>query len=250
MKVTGCIVTYNNLDTIQTCINSIIKYTKNIDFQLYISDNGSIDGTVEWIAINHPEIKIMKNDANLGFGEGHNRILRYLDEGYHFIINPDIIIHDNIIKKSVDFMEKNFDVAMMTPKILNKDGSEQYLPKRAPTIRYVMLSKLKYFTDYRKEYTRQLECFDHPVEIEFCTGCFLCIRTELFKQIKGFDKRFFMYFEDADLSRRVLKKGQIIYNPEMFVYHEWNRDNVKTFRGRLRFLKSLICYFLKWGIKF
>ena len=105
------------------------------------------------------------------------------------------------------------------------------MPKRNPTLRYVLLSKFPRFKYLRKEYTRENEKISQPAEIDFCTGCFFGIRTKDFINTHGFDRRYFMYMEDADLSRKIKKKSKIIFLPGIYVYHEWKRDNIKSIRG-------------------
>lgn len=249
MKNTGCIVTYNNIETIEECLRTLYNYISDDSLTLYVSDNGSTDGTIELIRSNFPQVVIIENKANLGFGKGHNRILPYLTGMYHFVINPDLIFTSNVIKELVTFMENNLDVAMVTPQILNLDGSIQYLPKKNPTIRYLLISKIWPFYFLRKEYTREQETLNQTIDIDFCTGCFFCIRSKCFLEVKGFDDRYFMYFEDSDLSRKIHKKYEIKYYPSVSVYHKWKRENVRSLRGIIRYLHSMILYFTKWGWK-
>ena len=251
MNITGCIVTYNNADCIEICINSLFRCFKKYSFTLYISDNGSTDGTVELIEKRFPDVILINNRKNLGFGMGHNQILPTINHGYHFIINPDIYVDSDVMGNLIDYMEENPDIGIITPLIKNVDGSIQHLPKRTPTIRYLGLSKLPGFHYLRKEYTRENENLTQPTEISFCTGCFFCIRSALLKEISGFDKRFFMYFEDADLTREVRLSGyKIVYYPFTYVIHRWKRDNVKSLKGIFREIYSMIKYFNKWGWRF
>lgn len=246
MNVTGCIVTYNNGSIISGCIESLIKFTKNVPLQLYVSDNNSTDGTVELLQKVYPEVKVICNKKNLGFGQGHNRVLDYIHSKYHVVINPDVIIDMDVISTLVDYMERHPEVGMISPKVLNLDGSQQFLPKKDPCIRFVILSKFKPFKNYRKKYTMEGVHFHGPTEVESCSGSFFVIRTEIFKRLKGFDKRFFMYYEDADLSRRVRKEAKLIFYPECYIFHGWKRANTKSIKGIGIFLKSMIQYFIKW----
>ncbi|MCM1466644.1 MAG: glycosyltransferase family 2 protein [Alistipes sp.] len=250
MKVTGSIVTYNNGNIIYECIKSVLEQTQGVDFTLYVVDNGSTDRTLEIIKNNFDgQVKIIENGRNLGFGRGHNRVIEEAESDYHAVINPDITLAEDTIAVLCRYMEENSGVLMATPKILNEDGTEQYLPKYCPTIRYVMISKLKPFRYLRKRYTREEENFTKPVEVEFCTGCFFVARTALLKELKGFDPRYFMYCEDADLSRKVRRKGKIIFYPWACATHKWGRDNTRSFKGVFRFLSSLFKYFCKWGFQ-
>lgn len=248
-KVTGSIVTYNNSDIIEQCICSILEYTSELDFTLYVVDNCSSDNTVELINEKFPQVKVIRNEENRGFGHGHNQVLDIIDSEYHSIINPDITFTQTVYEPMIEYLEANKDVDMITPKICNDDGTQQHLPKYCPTVRYVIISKFKPFKYLRRRYTRQDENLNKPTEVEFCTGCFSMIRTDVFKSLKGYDTRFFMYCEDADLSRRVRQQGKIIFYPEVSVVHKWKRDNTGNLKGIMRFLSSLMKYFLKWGIK-
>lgn len=246
IKVSGCIVTYNNSDIIMKCINSLLENTRAYSFSLFISDNDSKDDTVKRIQEKFPGVKIIQNDNNLGFGQGHNRVLDVINTDYHVVINPDVIIDTDVISRLVNFMERNPDVGMVSPKVLNPDGTEQFLPKKDPSLKYVILSKFKWWAHFRNEYTMQNFVFEKPTQVQSCSGSFFVIRTELFKKVGGFDKRFFMYYEDADLSRRVREKAKLVFYPESYIYHVWHRENVKNLRGIIIFLRSMVKYLIKW----
>lgn len=248
LKVTGCIVTYNNSDIILGCIESLLRETKGVDFKLYVVDNHSTDGTVELIREHFPQLTILEQGKNSGFGHGHNQVLPIIESEYHAVINPDIYVEGDVISGLVAMLEEHRDVIMATPKILNEDGTEQFLPKKDPSIRYVIMSKFKPFRYLREEYTRQNEEDGSAMEIEMCTGCFFVIRTEIYRKLKGFDTRYFLYCEDADFSRRARKLGKIVFWPYVSATHKWSRANTRSIKGVMHFLTSLFKYFLRWGV--
>lgn len=248
IKVSGGIVTYNNADIICGCIESLLRETRGVDFQLYIADNSSTDNTVQLIKEKFPQVILLEQDKNMGFGHGHNVIVDSVKSDYHAVINPDIYVEGDVISALVHMMEENQDVVMSTPKILNEDGTEQFLPKKDPSIRYVILSKFKPFRHFRTEYTRQLEEDGNAMDIEMCTGCFFVMRTEVFRKLGGFDRRYFMYCEDADISRRARKLGRIVFWPYVSATHKWSRANTRSMKGVCRFLTSLFKYFIRWGV--
>ncbi len=257
MKITGGIVTYNNSKTIERCIRSVLEETSrknsgfDYDFKLYVYDNGSTDETVEIIEREFPEVTLIKDTKNRGFGAGHNAIIKRVSSEYHFVINPDIYIDMDSIGALTEYMTTNPKVGLITPKILNNDGTEQYLPKYCPTVRYVFVSKLPGFHFLRRRYTRQAEELNEPTDIEFCTGCFFGARTIYLKRLRGFSNRYFMYCEDSDLSRRVREgRKKIVFYPYATAYHNWQRDNTGNLKGIYRFIRSLLVYFKKWGWEF
>lgn len=246
VPISAGIVTYNNEKEIVPCLNTLIEYTRDLDIEIYVFDNHSKDHTITLIHRYFPEVHLIESDENYGFGYGHNQILKRLTSKYHMVVNPDIQFTRGVAEKLSGFMERYPKVGIVTPKIKNMDGSEQFLPKKDPRFSYVILSKLKPFRHFRDEYTRAEEVFEKPTRILSSTGCFFMIRTEVFRKNHGFDERFFMYFEDADLSRRVREKSAIVFYPNAKVYHAWKRDNTRSLKGIRIFSTSMLKYFWKW----
>jgi len=247
IKVSGCIVTYNNREYIEECIRTTIENTKGVDFKLYISDNMSTDSTVTNIKEKFKDVIVIANKENNGFGAGHNRIIREIDSKYHVIINPDIVMDKDTITELVNYMEDNPGVGMITPKILNMDGTEQHLPKLNPKIKYLLGGRVGCLKRYRSEYTMEDKEIKEPIEIDFCTGCFMIVRTELFKRVNGFDDRYFMYFEDADLTREINKYAKVKFYPDTYVYHKWDRSSSKKIKYLIIHIQSMFKYFRKWS---
>lgn len=247
--VSICIVTYNNADKIRNTIKSITKYT-GLPYTLYISDNGSTDDTVKIILEENPNAVIIENNENLGFGKANNKVLELLDSKYHVIINPDITFNYDVISELCDYLDSNTHVAMAAPKILSTDGSEQHLPKRIPTIRYLAARRLHLSKAVADEYSMADQAITSPTEIGFCSSCFFVIRTEVFKSIEGFDERFFMYMEDADLTIRTKHKGKVVFLPDSYVTHLWEKSSAKSAKYFFIHLSSIIKFFWKYKGKY
>ena len=129
------VVTYNSADEISCFLKSVIANTEKIEYKITVIDNCSQDNTVELVKREFPDVDIIVTDENRGFGAGHNKMLG-VNSKYHAILNPDITLNGDTLSGLVDYLEKNPEVALVTPKILNPDGTQQYLPKRKPTARY------------------------------------------------------------------------------------------------------------------
>ena len=248
-KVSGCIVTYNNIRTIDNAVRTVLGCTK-CDFKLYIVDNGSTDGTVEYIKEKFPDVELIETGKNIGFGAGHNLIINRLDSDYHAIINPDVVLRDDVIAAMGDYLDEHPEAGMLSPQIKFPDGRPQILGKRIPKPQYLVASRLrgdkpgKLLSEYA-----MLNCdMSEPVKIENATGCFMFIRTDLFKQLGGFDSRYFMYFEDCDLTRTVNQTSKVMYFPGATVYHEWGRESKKNFKLKIVQIQSMFKYYKKWGI--
>lgn len=248
IRISIGIVTHNSKEVISDVLDSIKECNiKNLD--IYVLDNNSNDGTIDLIRNNYDFVEIIESKENLGYGKGHNRILEKVDSDYHIIVNPDIILKREELQKMIDYMEENKEVAILTPKVLNIDGTEQFLPKKTPRIKYLLgryENKFSICKKWRDEYTLRNENITNPIEIDFCTGCFMFCRTSMLKQINGFDERYFMYFEDVDLTREIQKIGKTIYNPKISVIHKWNREDAKDNKLKNEHIKSMFKYLLKW----
>ena len=246
--VTGSIVTYNNISTIAKTLETLFGETKDIDFKLYVLDNGSSDGTPEFIEKNYPDVTVIRSGKNVGFGAGHNIIINQVESKYHAVINPDIVLTQNAVKKMADYMDGNPEIGLLSPRICFPDGRDQILGKRNPHLKYLVASRLRGDEPSKllKEYA-MLDCdLSKPTEIENATGCFMFIRTDVLKSIGGFDDGFFMYFEDADLARRINEVSKCVYYPDAVVNHVWGRDSKRNFKLMLVHINSMLRYFRKW----
>ena len=246
--VTGSIVTYNNISTIAKTLETLFGETKDIDFKLYVLDNGSSDGTPEYIEKNYPDVTVIRSGKNVGFGAGHNIIINQVESKYHAVINPDIVLTQNAVKKMADYMDGNPEIGLLSPRICFPDGRDQILGKRNPHLKYLVASRLRGDEPSKllKEYA-MLDCdLSKPTEIENATGCFMFIRTDVLKSIGGFDDGFFMYFEDADLARRINEISKCVYYPDAVVNHVWGRDSKRNLKLMLVHINSMLRYFRKW----
>lgn len=254
LHITAGIVTYNNAASIGRCLASIqqvVSDAEGYDFQLYVYDNASTDETLDLVQKFEPFVTLIRGKKNLGFGRAHNEILNRVSSDVHFVVNPDIQMFSDVFRPLAEQLLRDPGIGLITPKVLNRDGTEQYLPKYCPSIRYSLIGNLPGFGYIRRRYTRQSHNFLHPEDIQFCTGCFFGARTETLRSVGGFSPEFFLYLEDTDLSRKILaKKKRIVFDPACSVTHDWHRENAHSLRGLFRFLRSLFIYFRKWGWKF
>jgi len=194
---------------------------------------------------------------NVGFGKAHNwAIFNSEPSKYHLILNPDIIIPPGAISALVEFMDSSPDIGLVCPRILNEDGTIQYLNKRQATVydlflRRFLPSPLKSLFQKRLDYYEMKDVgYDASYDVPFLTGCFMFCRSSVLKEIGGFDPRYFLHFEDADLTRKFQKHGsRTVYYPNVSVTHLWDRAPHKSLKMALVLIVNGIRYFNKWGWK-
>lgn len=250
--LSACLVLYHCGEELTRALQCIQDADITVD--VYLADNSPEELTAEKMQWLFPGITVLPQKGNVGFGRANNAVLPLLRSKYHLLMNPDVTFPPDLPGRMIAYMEAHPNVAVLTPRVLNEDGSEQYLPKKRISVHYLLGGLLEglggVFRRWRQEFTLADRNVTQPVAVEFATGCFMLLRTDVFRKLNGFDPRFFLYQEDSDLSRRVLEErlGSIVYHPDMCVTHRWARENTRTFKGRLRQTRSVIKYFAKWGI--
>ncbi len=248
INITASIVLYKNPEN--EILNLINTLKKSIVSKIFIIDNSPNRFT----NFNENNIIYFHFPNNPGFGNSHNFALKNaidLNSQFHFIINPDIIFSENVIKIMVDYALSDKNIGMMMPKILNLDGSIQYLPKLLPSPFSILYRKFKFPKFYYKDFIMKYEfrftddklIYNAPI----ISGCFTLLNLKAIREVGVYDDKYFMYFEDWDLSRRMHKKYKTLYFPKVTVYHGYESGANKNGKLFKIFIKSAITYFNKWG---
>jgi hypothetical protein len=201
----------------------------------------------------HCQLRALRSPGNFGYAHGNNLVIASAISDYHLVINPDLFVDEDAILEALDFMEANVDVGLLTPSVRGVDGERHYLCKRNPTL-FVMFLRSFAPIWMRKIFHSELDHFemrnldyDNVIEpIQYPTGCFMFFRTEMLRRIQGFDERFFMYFEDADVGRRMLEIARVVYAPTVKVVHCWARGTHSDWKLRWVTIRSAWAYLRKW----
>jgi GT2 family glycosyltransferase len=248
MLITASIVLYNSNE--QDIVRLILKLGTNIT--IFLIDNSPMD-ILKSLATDS-RIEYIHHPSNPGFGAAHNiAIKRAIEMGsrYHFIVNPDVFFEGDIINTMLAAMESDSTIGMMMPQVLNLDGSIQNLPKLLPTPLSIILRKLKMpkaiYNQFIERYELRRIPKDKIYTAPILSGCFTLLSIEAIKKIGMYDDKFFMYFEDWDLSRRMHQHYKTLYYPKVSVYHGYDSGANKSFKLFKIFIKSAIHYFNKWG---
>lgn len=261
-RVSVCIVTYNHGDCIERTIRSLVdRRGDSYELSIEILDNQSTDDVVAIVrrlakeyAPTFPNLKVECLPANLGFGRAQNLGLARANSDFHLICNPDLYFDTDVVGKLLEFALGRPQLGIATPKVLNPDGTVQGLNKRLPTVwdlavrRFIPKRWLPKFEGRIERYEMRDVGYDKVVSVPFMSGCFMFGRTEALRRVNGFDDRFFLYFEDVDLTQRVRLAGyETLYCPDATIYHLWKRDAHKKKSVTWIMIKSAVKYFNRWG---
>ncbi|MBA3025310.1 MAG: glycosyltransferase family 2 protein [Sulfurimonas sp.] len=251
MLVNASIVLYHNKrEQLKKVIDSFLG--TQLDVLLYLVDN-SADDTLKDLAALDNRIIYIFNNANLGYGAGHNVAIRKSIEmgiEYHVVLNPDLNFESSVIDSIYEYMQNHQDVGNLMPKILYPNGENQYLAKLLPTPLDWILRRFlpaRFTQSITEKFELRYTGYDEVMNVPFLSGCFMFLRTKALKDVGLFDEDIFMYMEDVDLNRRIHAKYKTVYYPEAHIFHEYERGSHKNFKLLLISIGSSIKYFNKWG---
>ena len=239
---------------IRRAIESLLSSSPGIE--LHVVDNSQTQALGS--SLHDLPVMYHFSGRNLGYGRGHNKAIYECSASkYHVVINPDIVIAPTAIDTLISFMDDNPDIGMACPRVLNADGTIQHLNKRYPTIldlfvrRFVPGFMASFFEKRLDRYEMRDKNDDSVYDVEAMTGAFMFCRMDVLRKSGGFDPRYFLYFEDFDLSRKFQMLGyRTVYNPYATVTHYWGRAAHKSLRMAFVFIVNMFRYFNKWGWKF
>lgn len=235
MKLSIVILCWNDLKVIRDCLASIYATTHSTEFEVIVSDNGSTDGSIEFIRQQFPQVRLIENGANLRFAKGNNVGIRASQGEYVLILNPDTIIHDGALDGIVAFADKHPEAGAFGCRVLNADGTYQgciwpFPTPRSEWIQALGLRPLGYLSEafHPSAYVKWKGETERAVG--YPAGCFILVRSELLKRLGGFDEQFFYYYEETDLCHRIWDAGySVLYTPSVSITHLIGQSTGKKF---------------------
>jgi GT2 family glycosyltransferase len=225
VDVSIIIVSWNAKKYLLDCLNSLIQRQKEYSQELIVVDNASSDGSAELVEKDFPQVKLIRNEENLGFAKANNIGIRASNARYVCLINSDVILLDHCIEKLIDFMDSHPSTGMIGPKILNPDRSLQPQCQHFPTIwnhlcQTFGFNKLFPNSALFSEPFMRYWAYNETKKVEVINGCFWIIRREALDKVGLLDEDFFFYGEDIDWCKRFQNAGwEVMFNPNAAAIH-------------------------------
>ena len=224
----------------------------NISSELFLVDNGNLASKLSDISFSHDNVSvnILSGHGNVGFSCGNNLALFRSKSQYVLILNPDIVMNVDSLCTGIDFLESNRDVVMATPAVFGANNTQEYLCRAYPSIRGLwrrMTGAVDTVPSADSYELRHLDWSRSREDFSVASGCFMLCRGAELRRIGGFDERFFLYFEDYDLTIRLKTIGRCVYIPQMKVKHLGGGVSKKALRHRWYFICSAFQFFNKHG---
>lgn len=203
------------------------------------------------------ELRLVQGHGNVGFGAGHNMALAGVESEFHLILNPDVVLDEDSLRQGLAFMEANSDVVVASPHARQPDASKQHLCKQYPSL-LTFLVRGFIPRPLRAPFAGRLAKYEmhHLPETEpskgipIVSGCFMLCRTSALRELQGFDERYFLYFEDFDMSLRMAQLGQNAYVPAMRIEHAGGHAARKGVAHLGMFARSGFRFFNTHGWRF
>jgi len=213
LKLSVIIVNYNVKYFLEQCLYSVEKAIAQFEAEVWVVDNASTDGSVEYLQAKFPCVHFIANKQNAGFAKANNQALKKANGAYVLFLNPDTLLAEDCLIKCLAFMQLKPKAGALGVRMV--DGSGKFLPESKRSFPHPLTSffklvglgtlfpKSRFFSRYSLGYLDEFE--NHQVDV--LAGAFLLSKKDLLLQLKGFDETFFMYGEDIDLSFRLQKAG-------------------------------------------
>lgn len=225
MVLSILIVTYNSAKLIGRLLDHLAHELQDLAAEVIVIDNASRDSTAELVAKSYPWVKLIASKDNLGFAAGNNLAAKQASGRYLLLLNPDAIPHAGSLKSGLAMLDDTADVGLAGGELIGADGSRQPSARMFPTLRdeFFTLSglaarfpKSAFFARLDRRWADP----DQDALVDWIPGAFVFIPTDVFNRLGGFDERFFMYYEEVDLCRRMQQAGlKICYRPGLKAMH-------------------------------
>ncbi|HLC38622.1 MAG TPA: glycosyltransferase family 2 protein [Patescibacteria group bacterium] len=251
------IVSYNTQKLLFETLNSIYKFdNKQSQFEVVVIDNASRDGSAKMVAEKFPKVKLIQNSRNLGFGRANNLAAKKSTGKYLFFLNSDTLVQKSALLEIIKFFDQRPKAGVLGPKLLL--GNKQIQPFAAGNVLNLKnlifgkffdfwTRKLKWRTglNWRDKFIFNLALPKKQTRVDWVSGAAMAVRKDLFSKLRGFDCKYFMYFEDQDLCLRAKKRGfQVWYLPQTKIIHLGGMS-LKTDNKRKKLYYISQAYFIK-----
>lgn len=246
------VVSFNTLEMTRACLDSVFRETRRESVELIVVDNASEDGSAEMIAAEFPQARLIRSTANLGFAAANNHAADLARGQYLLLLNPDTVILDGAIDRLIAFARSAPRAGIWGGRTLFADG------RLNPSSAWRDMSLWSLFCRsaglsqaFRGNPVLDPEAYggwarDSEREVDVVTGCFLLIETAFWRELGGFDERFVMYGEDADLCMRARSRGAAPrITPDAVIIHHGGASErvraakiIRLFRAKIALMEK------------
>lgn len=224
-KVSVIIVSFNTRELLRACLRRLIDTTQDLAIEVIVVDNASHDQSADMVAVDFHAVHLIRSTQNLGFAAANNLGFQHANGEYILLLNPDALVEAGTLSRALQYMQENPHVGMGGGQLVDQHGRQQPSGRLFPSLlnEALVLSGLAAkFPNSRffGRFDRTWDKSDRAVNVDWIPGAFAMIRKSALNQVGGFDERFFLYYEEVDLCRRLRHAGwHIQYWPNVLIQH-------------------------------
>ncbi len=250
------IVSWNVRDLLRECLQSVAVGQGELDLEVIVVDSASADGSPQMVMAEFPWVDCVTCAENVGFPKGNNIGLERAHGRNLLLLNPDTIIHDDALSLMVGFLDTHPDVGLISPQLLNNDGTVQSSRRRFPTLKIAFFESTwleGYAPDSLLQNFYALDLADaETADVDWVTGACMMTRRDVVQVVGGMDEAYFMYSEELDWCRRIKEAGwRIVYLPAAQVTHYVGKSSEQAVTQRhINFNRAKLRYYRKYHGRF
>lgn len=250
IDVSIVLITWQMKNLLRKCLDTIYKFTNDLNFEVIVVDNNSQDGTLEMIEAEFQKVELIKNFENKGVAPARNQGIRISKGRYILILDADMEIVENSIKKLFDFLEENPDCGLVGCKLVDKNHNIQPSCKRFPTMLSFLFRRLESVKVVKnskilRDHTYQDWDHKDTKPVDYVIGACQFFRRELIKKIGLYDDKIFYGPEDLDFCMRTWRAGwKVYYFPHTKIIHHEQRITKKKLFSRISLKHFAGIYYL------
>jgi GT2 family glycosyltransferase len=223
--VSVVLVSFNTCDLLRECLLTLHQEVGGVKFETIVVDNASRDGSADMVATEFPAVRLIRSKVNLGFAAANNRAFDIASGRYIVLLNTDAFLRPGALRLSVEHMDDNPQVGLAGGRLVGRNGSWQPSARMFPSPLNSLLVMSGLADKFPK--SRLLGRVDRswadplqPAPVDWVPGAYCVIRRSVLDRIGFFDERFFLYYEEVDLCRRVkAAQSEVWYWPDIVVEH-------------------------------
>ncbi len=242
------IVNWNTRELLKDCLESVVRTVHGLTYEIIVVDNASTDGSVTMLGELFPQVRIISNNENRGFGAANNQAFQIMAGRYAHLLNTDTVLTEGAVQELFAFMESHPEAGMSCGQLLNRDGSKQNSIAAFPTLLTLLtnMSLLEYL--FPGKYPSKRYPHRQPVEVDSAVGACLMVRKAAMDVVGSFDERYFFFFEETDWAYRMRLAGWKVYHvPTARIYHLQGQSIGPNVAARIEFYRSRFQFFKKWN---
>ena len=252
MDLSIIIVSWNVEEKLKNNLKAIFRNSQNINFEVFVVDNNSSDNSAEMVKKDFPQVRLIKNDQNLGFAKANNQAIKRSTGKYILLLNPDMQVHEKTLENMLNWMNNTPQASIASCHLIDQNNITIPHVRKFPTLfdQLAIVLKIPHiFPGILNKYLMHNFDYTKSAQVDSIRGAFFMIRRDVISKIGLLDEQYFIWFEEVDYCKQAIKKGlKVFYAPAATCTDHIGQSfsQLTTIKKQKLFKDSMLKYFKKW----